>query len=153
MKRTFTKNEFNILLENIVKDELSNVINSKAVNEQRKVVKSIVENIVRNMNPSVLKQALNETKDDDNDEFFAGKDVHGKEVKKSELAYSEQALAVLNDPVVNREALADEIEGLNDLSDGSARSYLSKVANGERPLPDDMAKKIVERVNSIGKNK
>ena len=152
MKRTFTKSEFNILIEDIIKDELSNMKKSKAVNEQRKVVKSIVENIVRNMNPSILKQAINEAEDGD-DEFFAGKDVHGKEVKKSELAYSEQALAVLNDPVVNREALADEIEGLNDLSDGSARSYLSKVANGERPLPDDMAKKIVERVNSIGKNK
>lgn len=152
MKRTFTKDEFNILLEGIIKDELNNVINSKMVNEQRKVVKSIVENIVRNINPSVLKQALNEAQGDD-DEFFAGKDVHGKDVKKSELAYSEQALAVLNDPIVNREALADEIDGLDDLSDGSARSYLSKVANGERPLPDDMAKKIVERVNSIGKNR
>lgn len=152
MKRSFTKDEFNILLEGIVKDELNNMINSQMINEQRKVVKSIVENIVRNMNPSVLKQALNEAQDDE-DEFFAGKDVHGKEVKKYEVAYSEQALSILNDPVINREALADEIEGLNDLSDGSARSYLSKVASGERPLPDDMAKKIVERVNSIGKNR
>lgn len=136
-----------------------------SLDEARSYVRSIVEGTLKRL-PAELRESFfesmyeKEDKEEEDDEeedadgeYFDNKDAHGNTVVKSEQAFSEAAISMLQDPIVNRDALADEIEGLNDLAEGSARSYLSKVAAGKRPLPDDIAKAIVERINAIGKTK
>lgn len=175
MKLHLNGNEFNSYIRELVNEafaEKSPIIDASdeesiAVDcaqsqlaETRAYVRGLVERTLNNL-PANLRESFFESmyeKDDsedesDPDEYFSGKDVHGNKVEKSERAYSEDAIAMLQDPIIDRDALADEIKGLSDLAEGSARSYLSKVAAGERPLPDDMAKAIVERINSIGKSK
>lgn len=175
MKLHLNETEFNSYINDLIRESISEISESyddfedyddfvepDELEETRSYVRSLVEETIKNL-PANLRESFFESmyeKDDsdskggeDPDEYFSGKDVHGKEVNKSEQAYSEDAIAMLQDPIIDRDALADEIDGLSDLAEGSARSYLSKVAAGERPLPDDMAKAIVERINSIGKTR